>query len=438
MPEEMTINQTVQFALEATAGTTPGGGANKKPGALKFQLDPDFAHTEYAPMGERFDTVSVPSMEKSKLTLASSPQTYDELDYVYTTLFGAATKTTPVGAQNARKKVWSPELSGVIAGSTLYVQQGSSTRARAVNYGRLAGATWAADRKTCTIAGDGYAQQIQDGVALTASPTKIGLHPVKPKSWKVYLDTLAANIGTTALARCFSMSLGYTGAYGDIWPMDRDEASFASDVNLKPSLALTLSVMNDSTLANWWTTARAGQKFYIRFESISDELVDNLQTLSVTGSPTGGTFTLTYKAQTTSAITFDSTGHHPTAAEVQTALEALSTIGVGNVVCSGGPLDSTAVVVKFKGALANDTTLMTHADSLTGGTSPALAIAATTIAYEEIIDVCAVPAPDAFKDDAGAWVQDFKFSVVSDPAWLAGNADGTAVIFTTINDQDTL
>jgi len=162
MPEEMTINQTVQFALEAVSGTTPAGGANKKPGSLSFQLDPDFAHTEYAPMGERFDTVSVPSMEKSKLTLNASPQTYDELDYVLSALLGDATKTTPAGAKNARKKAWSPPVSGVLAGRTLYLQQGSSSRARAVNYGRLTGATWAADRKTCTIAGSGYAQQIQD------------------------------------------------------------------------------------------------------------------------------------------------------------------------------------------------------------------------------------------------------------------------------------
>src|SRR6185312_7630611 len=281
MPEEMTINQVVQFALESTSGTTPGSGANKKPGSLSFQIDPDFAHTEYAPMGERFDTVSVPSEEKSKLTLNSSPQTYDELDYVFSMLFGDPSTPVLSGAVNAHKKQWSPILSGTIAGRTLYLQQGSSTRARAVNYGRLAGATLAATRKDCTVAGDGFAQQIQDGVSLTATPTKLGLHPVKPKSWKVYVDTSSANIGATKMARCFSKSLGYTGAYGAIWPLDRDQASFATDVNLKPALSLVLGMMNDSVPAGWWGPARLGQKFYIRFESISDELVDNYQTLTM-------------------------------------------------------------------------------------------------------------------------------------------------------------
>lgn len=433
MSEEMTINQTVQFALEAVSGTPPGSGANKKPGSLKFQIDPDFGHQEYAPMGERFDTISVPTQEKSKLTLQSSPQTYDELDYVLSALFGDPTITTPAGGVTARKKVWSPVLTDVINGRTLEVQQGSSARARQVNFGRLAGATWTASRKECTIAGDGYAQQIQDAITLTATPTKIGLHPVKPKSWKVYLDTLAANIGTTKLARCFQMTLGYTGAYGDIWPMDRDQASFATDVNLKPALALTLSMMNDTTVAPWWTQARAGQKYYIRFESISAELVDNYQTLTVTGTPTGGTFTLTYKGQTTAGIVYNAA-----ASAVQTALAALSTIGAGNVTCSGGALPGSAVTITFTGALANDTALLTHTDSFTGGTSPAAALTATTVAYQEIIDVCAAPAPDAFKDDAGAWTEDWKFSVVSDPNWTVGTASGTALIFTTINDQASL
>lgn len=437
MTEIMTINQTVQVGLETTPGTSPGSGASKKLSALQVNVDPDFAHTEYAPTGERFDTVSVPTMEKSKLTL-SGPQTYDEMDYVLSGLFSDPTITTPVGGVNAHKKVWSPLLSGAIAGRTLVIQKGSSVRALQVNYGRISDMTLAATRKDCTIAGGGFAQAIQDGITMTATPTKIGIHAVKPKTWKVYLDTFAANIGQTKLTRCFSYLLGYTTAYGDIWPLDRDQSSFATDVNLKPALALTLSMMNDPTVAPWWTAARAGQKFYIRFESISDELVDNYQTLTMAGTPTGGTFTLTYKGQTTAAITFNSTTHHPTAAEVQTALSALSGIGT-NVTCSGGPIDSTPVVVTFTGPLANDTSLLTANNAgLTGGSSPTVGIVQTTVPFQEIIDVCAVPAPDAFKDDTGAWTQDFKFSVVSDAAWTAGNASGTALIATTVNDQATV
>lgn len=94
--------------------------------------------------------------------------------------------------------------------------------------------------------------------------------------------------------------------------------------------------------------------------------VNEVQTITITGSPTGGTFPLTYQGQT-ATIDYDFT-----AAEVQTALETLSSIGSGNVSCTGGPLPGTAVDVEFTGDLAatNVDKLLTDSDSLTGGTSP--------------------------------------------------------------------
>lgn len=94
--------------------------------------------------------------------------------------------------------------------------------------------------------------------------------------------------------------------------------------------------------------------------------LDEVQTVSITGSPTGGTFTLTFGANTTAAIAYNAT-----AAAVQTALQALASIGSGNAVCTGGPLPATAITVEFTGTLgfANQAT-MTFASSLTGGASP--------------------------------------------------------------------
>ena len=66
------------------------------------------------------------------------------------------------------------------------------------------------------------------------------------------------------------------------------------------------------------------------------------QTVTVTGTPTGGTFTLTYAGATTAAIPFGATS-----AQVVTALEALPNIGAGNVTGSGGALPGTPVVITF-------------------------------------------------------------------------------------------
>lgn len=94
------------------------------------------------------------------------------------------------------------------------------------------------------------------------------------------------------------------------------------------------------------------------------------QTVTITGTPTGGTFTLTFEGQTTGAIAYNAS-----ASTVQTALVALSNIGPGDVICTGGALPGTPVVVEFTGALAGaNRTLMTATSSLTGGASPAVSV----------------------------------------------------------------
>lgn len=97
--------------------------------------------------------------------------------------------------------------------------------------------------------------------------------------------------------------------------------------------------------------------------------LDELQTLTETGSPTGGTFTLTFGGNTTANIAWNAS-----ASAIQTALQVLASIGAGNVVCTGGPINITPVVVEFTGTLgfANQATMTATSTGLTGGTSPAV------------------------------------------------------------------
>lgn len=102
---------------------------------------------------------------------------------------------------------------------------------------------------------------------------------------------------------------------------------------------------------------------------------DEVQTVSITGAPTGGTFTLTFKGETTAAIAYNAT-----AGTVATALVALPGIGAGEVVGSGGPLPATPVALRFTLGLGlQDVPAMTASGaSLTGGTAPAVTVAETT------------------------------------------------------------
>ena len=103
--------------------------------------------------------------------------------------------------------------------------------------------------------------------------------------------------------------------------------------------------------------------------------VSEAQTVTVTGTPTGGTYTLTFSGQTTAGIPFNAT-----AAQVKAALDALSNINPGDVVVTGGPHPGTPVVVTFAGQyMGDDQPQMTaSAASLTGGTSPAVTVTTTT------------------------------------------------------------
>lgn len=101
---------------------------------------------------------------------------------------------------------------------------------------------------------------------------------------------------------------------------------------------------------------------------------NEVQTVTITGTPTGGTFTLTFNSQTTAAITYNAA-----ASAVQTALIALSNIASGDVTVTGGPGPGTPYVVTFGGNyIYTDVPVMTAAGSFTGGTSPAIAVTTTT------------------------------------------------------------
>lgn len=98
--------------------------------------------------------------------------------------------------------------------------------------------------------------------------------------------------------------------------------------------------------------------------------VNEVQVVTINGVPTGGTFKLIYRGQTTGTIAFNAA-----ASVVQTALRALSNIGAAGVTVAGsagGPYSVT-----FTGPLAAQDVYMlqTDATGLTGGTTPTVTVA---------------------------------------------------------------
>jgi fibronectin-binding autotransporter adhesin len=101
-----------------------------------------------------------------------------------------------------------------------------------------------------------------------------------------------------------------------------------------------------------------------------------VQTITITGAPTGGTFTLTYNGQTTTPLAYNA----PTTGtgSVQSALQNLTNIGTNNVSVSGTA--GSSYIVTFQSALAGQyvPTMTASSASLTGGTSSTIGVVTTT------------------------------------------------------------
>lgn len=97
------------------------------------------------------------------------------------------------------------------------------------------------------------------------------------------------------------------------------------------------------------------------------------QTLTKSGTITGGTFKIGFGSGTTAAIAYDAV-----AATVEAALNALSTVlAVGGVTVTGGPLNTGAFTVTF--GWGNNVALMTTDVALLTGTTPGV-VAAESVA----------------------------------------------------------
>lgn len=115
----------------------------------------------------------------------------------------------------------------------------------------------------------------------------------------------------------------------------------------------------------------------ITLQAVEDEEyvasgANEVQTVTITGSPTGGNFKLTFYGQQTANIAYNAA-----AADVLAALEALTKIGEDNVTVTGsagGPY-----TVTFVGDLElTSLQLMTASHTFTGGTSPNIAVTQAT------------------------------------------------------------
>ena len=140
---------------------------------------------------------------------------------------------------------------------------------------------------------------------------------------------------------------------------------------------------------------------------------NEVQTITGTGTPTGGTYTLTFPD---SGVTTAAIAYNAAAAAVKTAIDTAwpgNTITVG-----GGPLPVTPMTLTYTGM--GNVSMVTVTASLTGGTTPAYTPAVTTAGVGE--GFVATPT-SAWTTGQNIWVGAHAF-YWNGTAWAAGTSGG--------------
>lgn len=427
-----TINQVTQIGVESTPGQSPGSGSNRLLRHLMYQIDTEFAYKMYRGGGRRFNSIMAPLQDWSKYKV-SGPVSYTEINYPLAGLLGTPVVTTPSNGVNARQLSYGALLSGNQGGVTYQGQNGDSIRVRQWNYMKQTGLELQFKRNGEAVisGGDGFGAQTQPNATFTSTPTSRTQAPAPPVQFSVYLDGTSAGLGVTKIGKAVEAQFKTTGWNAAVWYLDDALPSFGDVVDTPPATTCMLRVIPDGNIDDWWVEARAAQTCYIRLQGNGNP-VDNRYSINGDTAYTAGTFTLTYKGQTTAPIARTATG-----AQIQAALEALTTIGTG-----GASVDNSATAfntvttfhITFNNARATDPSLLTaNFAGLTGG-SPALTN--ITVKNQLRLDMAAKYVPQQFSDDGGAYLQDWLFEVVEDTSWVtAVTPNGTALYVHSICDM---
>jgi len=134
---------------------------------------------------------------------------------------------------------------------------------------------------------------------------------------------------------------------------------------------VTMEIDTLTNLTNGVTVIPVGARFSVGSTTYTVTGVNSNEVVTVTVDADSGTFTLTFGGETTAAIEFDAA-----ASAVQSAMEALASVGAGNVVVSGnagGPYR-----IEFQGDLAaTDVGTVTADGSGLSGSTPSIGVVET-------------------------------------------------------------
>lgn len=273
MADRPVVSEVFQLAVESTAGTAATGGWKRFTG-VNVDLGTALEVDEFAPMGTLADTIVAPRQEWAEGSVEGFP-TYTDLAYLFANIFGAATITTPSGATNARRWLWTPDEATPWTPKTWTIQRGvPGDTAEQATYGLLSGLGLSFSRTAAPeISGDLFARRLDYAATLqTTGVTTLDEVPIFAPQVDVFLDDTSGGLGGTQLTRDFVAGWSIADLFNPIWPLNSSLTSFGAHTIAKPTIEATLQVGNDSVGRGLVTQMRAGTTKFLRIRATGPEI----------------------------------------------------------------------------------------------------------------------------------------------------------------------
>jgi hypothetical protein len=357
---------------ESSAGAGLTASGYKELQSLKFTMAPKPSFSSAKGSGQLFETVALPNNETTTLT-GEGVGTYTEIIYPYAGAFKSVTVTTPAGATLARRWTYTISQATEDTPQTFAILSGTTVRSENANYGLFSGIQHEFTRNDgLKLSGlTGLGRRIRDNLAqwLTISGTPTGgtfdvISTLTDSTAKPTVTTAIAYNASTAAVQTALQALATIGSGGAIvtgsagaWVVtfSGTETTFRLQAVLE---------LYDNQL----TGGTAPTVGIVHTTSGASPATNDVQTLTTSGTPTGGTFRLRLASCRTAPIAYNAS-----AATVQTAVLAIPCFASGDITFSGSALPSNTQFVQMAGTyLTNPAPALTVlGTALTGGTSPA-------------------------------------------------------------------
>jgi hypothetical protein len=258
---------SAQLGVESTPGTSVA--ANRLMQSLGFsRLKGQGEGTMFRPQGSKLDTTSVPPGVRWCQIDFAGIQTYNEIEYILNSALNTVTPTT----DGTNGKKWTHTLTKAAADvkTTYTFESGNATHAQKATFAQVNSLKLEMSRESTAVSGTMIAQQLQDAITITPTPTEISPIIVAPQTFNVYIGDTQAGISGTPFARPFATTLTIDGLVDPLTRMNSTDNSYIGLIEQAPSITLEFEVGADTADMAFLTNMTAGTTKFFRVKALGD------------------------------------------------------------------------------------------------------------------------------------------------------------------------